>query len=117
MIKQKLIKKRIEKNIKQEEMAFHLGITQSQYSRRESGITKIKKSEWNILAKVLETNLETIYQSEDDVYFLDDNTNINRSNDFAPDNEYYDLTLAVMKKYIEKLENENMLLKMQLQSS
>lgn len=45
MIKQKLINKRIAKNITQEDMAFRLGISQSQYCRRENGITKISKKE------------------------------------------------------------------------
>ncbi len=37
MIKQKLIDRRNEKNITQEDMAFQLGMSQSQYSRREAG--------------------------------------------------------------------------------
>ncbi len=45
MIKQKLISKGKEKGLSQEEMAFRLGIEQSQYCRRENGKTKISKKE------------------------------------------------------------------------
>ena len=113
MIKQKLITKRIEKNKTQEEIAHLLGMTQSQYSRRESGITKITKSEWDSLAKILETNMEAIYEPEDGIYILNsEKSNIN------PDkhsNDYNNFTLDVMKKYIEKLEYENRYLKSQLE--
>lgn len=50
MQKLKLISKRQERNKTQEEFADFLEITQSQYSRRECGITKISKSQWNKLA-------------------------------------------------------------------
>jgi len=114
MIKQKLINKRNEKNKTQEEIAYLLGITQSQYSRRESGITKITKSEWNALIKIFDTNLETIYEPEDGIYILN-----NEKKPHDPDNkdnEYYEFTLEIMKKYIEKLEHENRHLKLQLES-
>jgi transcriptional regulator with XRE-family HTH domain len=114
MIKQKLINKRIAKNKTQEEIAFLLGITQSQYSRRESGITKITKSEWNALIKILDTNLETIYEPEDGIYILNNEKKYHDPDN--KDNEYYEFTLAIMKKYIEKLEYENKSLKMQLDS-
>ncbi|KAF2329087.1 helix-turn-helix transcriptional regulator [Flavobacterium daemonense] len=114
MIKQKLINKRIEKNKTQEEIAHFLGITQSQYSRRESGVTKIAKSEWNALIKVLDTTLETIYEPEDGVYVL---INEKKAESFEKQNvENYEFTFAIMKKYIEKLENENKSLRLELDS-
>ncbi|WP_431242221.1 helix-turn-helix transcriptional regulator [Flavobacterium sp. P21] len=114
MIKQKLINKRIEKNKTQEEIAHLLGITQSQYSRRESGITKITKSEWNVLTKILETNLETIYEPQDGIYILNNENEVNNLEN--KNNEHYEFTMAIMKKYIEKLEYENEALKWQLNS-
>jgi transcriptional regulator with XRE-family HTH domain len=112
MIKQKLINKRIEKSKTQEEIAHHLGVTQSQYSRRESGVTKIAKSEWNALIKILDTTLEGIYEPEDGVYVLSNEKKAdNRENQ---NSEHYEFTLDIMKKYIEKLEDENKSLKLQL---
>lgn len=113
MIKQKLITKRIEKNKTQEEIAHLLGMTQSQYSRRESGITKITKSEWDSLAKILGTNMEAIYEPEDGIYIL--NNEKNTSNTNSQNSDYNNFTLDVMKKYIEKLEYENRYLKSQLE--
>jgi transcriptional regulator with XRE-family HTH domain len=110
MIKKRLIEKRIEKNKKQEEMAYLLGITQSQYSRRESGVTKITKNEWNTLVEILDTNLETIYESEDNIYIL--NKKKDPKNYNSEDSEF---TFTVLKKYIEKLEQENKYLKSQLE--
>lgn len=113
MIKQKLITKRIEKNKTQEEIAHLLGMTQSQYSRRESGITKITKSEWDSLAKILGTNMEAIYEPEDGIYIL--NNEKNTSNTNSQNTDYNNFTLDIMKKYIEKLEYENRYLKSQLE--
>ncbi len=113
MIKQKLITKRIEKNKTQEEIAHLLGMTQSQYSRRESGITKITKSEWDSLAKILGTNMEAIYEPEDGIYIL--NNEKSTSNTNSQNTDYNNFTLDVMKKYIEKLEYENRYLKSQLE--
>lgn len=100
MVKQKLINKRIAKNKTQEEIAFLLGITQSQYSHRESGITKITKSEWNALIKILDTNHETIYEPEDGIYIYILNNEKKYHDPDNKDNEYYEFTLAIMKKYI-----------------
>lgn len=114
MIKQKLINKRVEKKLSQEEFASLLGITQSQYSRRENGITKISKKEWDKIAKFLETPLEEIYEPEDGVYYIN-NENVNGN--FGNNNIYNafnDFAIETMKKYIEKLEEENKNLREQL---
>ncbi|MCV9930350.1 helix-turn-helix transcriptional regulator [Flavobacterium sp. LS1R49] len=114
MIKQKLINRRIEINKTQEEIAYQLGITQSQYSRRESGTIKMTKSEWNSLMKILDTNLETIYEPEDGIYILKNDESANNTG--LHYNEYHEFTLSIMKKYIEKLEDENRFLKSKTES-
>ena len=103
MIKQKLINKRKERNFTQEEFAFKLGIETSNYNRRENGITKISKNEWDKMAKLLDTTLEEIYEPEDGVYIIKSEiTNPPTLNEFA---------FETMKKYIQKLEEEIELLK------
>ncbi len=103
MIKQKLINKRKECNFTQEEFAYQLGIETSNYSRRENGITKISKNEWDKMAKLLGTTLEEIYEPEDGVYVIkSDSANSTTLNEFA---------FQTMKKYIQKLEEEIELLK------
>lgn len=107
MIKQKLINKRKEKNYTQEEFAFKLGIETSNYNRRENGITKISKNEWDKMAKLLNTTLEEIYEPEDGVYVINNDIAKGNINSFNL-NEF---TLETMKKYIQKLEEEIELLK------
>jgi transcriptional regulator with XRE-family HTH domain len=112
MIKQKLINKRSERNFSQEDMAHLLEITQSQYSRRENGITKISKKEWDKMAKVLDTTLETIYEPEDGIYVINnENANGNYSGSQNHFSQIPDHILETMRKYIEKLEEENVNLK------
>lgn len=116
MIKQKLINRRNEQNITQEDMSFRLGMSQSQYSRRESGMTKISKKEWDKIAKVLETSLEEIYEPEDGVYIIN---NENITGDFGSNNTYNDFSdfaVETMRKYIEKLEQENLRIKQELEN-
>lgn len=61
----KTIKKlREEKHFSQEAMAYALGLTQSQYSRRESGEIKFSAEDIPILAKELETSVARIYGEE-----------------------------------------------------
>lgn len=50
----KLRQIRESKGFSQEQMAEYLNISQPQYYRKERGTSKIKESEWDILAKVLD---------------------------------------------------------------
>jgi len=112
MIKQKLISKRKEKGLSQEEMAFRLGIEQSQYCRRENGKTKISKKEWEAMAKVLDTSLEEIYEPQDGVYVINnENANGEYSGSQNHFNSIPDYMLDTLKKYIQKLEEEIAVLK------
>jgi transcriptional regulator with XRE-family HTH domain len=116
MIKQKLINKRIERNKNQDDMAHILGITQSQYSRRESGNTKISKKEWDSLAKELNVKLEEIYEPEDGVYIINSENALGNFGNGGTFNNFSEFALETMRKYIQKLEEENVLLKNELKS-
>jgi transcriptional regulator with XRE-family HTH domain len=108
MIKQKLASKRLEKNLSQEKIADLLGISQSQYNRRENGITKISKKEWDKMSKILDTPLENIYEPEDGVYVINnDNANGNYSGSHNHFSQIPDHVLDTMRKYIELLELQN----------
>ena len=105
MIKQKLKNFR-EKKFTQEEFAFKIGMETSNYNRRENGINKISKREWDKMAKALEVPLEEIYDPEDGVYiFHTENAtgNVGNYNIFNTLSEY---AVETMKKYITKLEDE-----------
>lgn len=110
MIKQKLIDKRKERNLTQEDLAFRLGMETSNYNRRENGIIKISKKEWDKIAKELDTKLEEIYEPEDGVYIF--NNENSSGNFFGPAtnnifNNMSELAIETMKKYIDKIELEN----------
>ncbi|WP_456315202.1 helix-turn-helix transcriptional regulator [Pseudomonas shirazensis] len=98
-MKKKLIKKRLEKGLSQEQLADLIGMTQSNYSRRENGLKKITDQEWLKIAKELGVKKEDIYQ--EDTLKLDQNE-INLQEYSIPD--------AVLL-YIESLKKENSALK------
>lgn len=53
---------RIKKQIRQEEMADLVGMTQPTYSRKERGVVNITTQEWELMAKILEVEIQDIYQ-------------------------------------------------------
>lgn len=114
MIKQKLIDKRKERNFTQEEFAFKLGIETSNYNRRENGITKISKKEWDKMAKILETTLDEIYEPEDGIYVINGDYAHGNFGNGGTFNGFNEFAFETMKKYIIKLEEENATLKEQL---
>ena len=114
MIKHKLIEVRKTKNLTQEEFAFKLGLDTSNYNRRENGITKISRKEWDKMAKELNVTLEEIYQPEDGIYVIN---NENANGNFGNHNIYNgfnEFAFETMKKYIQKLEEEIQTLKAQV---
>ncbi|WP_395045369.1 helix-turn-helix transcriptional regulator [Flavobacterium sp.] len=113
MIKQRLKDFR-EKKFTQEEFAYKLGMETSNYNRRENGVTKISKQEWDKMAKILETTLDEIYEPEDGVYVINGDYahgNFGNNHIFNTQSEF---VFETMKKYILKLEEENQQLKEQL---
>lgn len=101
MLKQKLIKKRKDQGLSQEEMAHELRMEQSQYSRRENGKTVISTKEWIEMAKILNTTVEGIYEPQDGIHVI---MHQNEENALTIQNEY---VMEIQKKYIAKLEDEN----------
>lgn len=117
MVKQKLYDKRVEKKLTQDELAFKIGMETSSYNRRENGNTKISKKEWDCIAKALNVDFKDIYEPEDGVYYFN---NENTKGNFGPAennvfNNFSEFALETMKKYIEKLEQENQSLKEKVQ--
>lgn len=116
MIKQRLINKRRERNLTQEEIAFVLGMETSSYNRRENGITKISKKEWDKIAKQLKVHLEDIYEPDDGIYVINyENSSTSNFNTKTNLSIQDDFILETLKKYILKLEEEIKELKSQLQ--
>lgn len=103
----KLIEKRKAKGLSQEEVANLLGMEQSNYSRKENGHTAIHPTEWEKLAKALDTTVDEIFEPQNGVYIVN---NDNASGTYAgSQNHFYNIPeyiLNSLQKYIEKLENE-----------
>lgn len=90
MAKQKLINKRKSQKI-----------NQSQYSRRENGISKLSKNEWYKLAEILNTTLIKIYEDEDDVY---SNVKIDSLFSDTSNKQLFNVETNTFTKHIQKLE-------------
>jgi transcriptional regulator with XRE-family HTH domain len=115
MEKSKLIKARNNKGLSQKQLAERLCMDVSNYNRRETGVTKISKREWDLMAKELEVKLEDIYEPEDGVYIMQVES---ASGKFSGSQNFFtgqdEFVFETMKKYIAKLEEENASLKKKL---
>lgn len=84
---------REEKRISQEAIAFELGMSQSQYSRRENGEVKFNADEIIDIAKKLDTKISEIYGEE--------TTTLNNHNQKGGNFGYY---VMIPEKLIEQYE-------------
>lgn len=121
MVKNKLIVARTEKGLSQQEMADLLYMDQSQYSRREKGITKISEEEWDKIATILKKDLEEIYEEETNVTIHNDNGShgsVNYASHSGNTNIYNipDFMLENQQEYIELLKKEIARLKAELET-
>lgn len=66
MTKKKLLQVRLNKGFSQEKLADLIGMTQSNYSRRENGRKNISEIEWLKIAKILGVDKENIYEPDGD---------------------------------------------------
>lgn len=122
MEKQKLIKVRKAKYT-QENMAKILHMTQSQYQRREKGEIKISDEEWERMAKALGTTVDEIKEDDSNKHMIN-NFNNNEGNYFGSTNHFYNIPefllenqqeyVNLLKKEIEALKKENVILKSQI---
>ena len=62
--KRKTIRSTVKKEFVTRRLADLIGMTQSNYSRRENGLKKISESEWDRIAKGLKVNKEDIYEED-----------------------------------------------------
>lgn len=111
MEKIKLIETRKQKGISQQQIAEHLCIDVSNYSRREKGQVKISSNEWEKIATLLKVPIEEIYESEESMIFI---CRDNATGNYQGNNHIYSIPeylLENQRKYITKLEEENRILK------
>ena len=111
MEKLKLQEIRTQKGFTQRQIADLLCMDVANYNRREKGAVKTSISEWEKLAKILETPIEEIYEEPENQVFIN---NDNASGNYQGTTNIYsvpEFLLATQQKYIEKLEKENAELK------
>jgi transcriptional regulator with XRE-family HTH domain len=104
--KVKLRETRLNKGFSQEALADLIGMTQSNYSRRENGRKGISEAEWKRIAKALEVNKETIYEAN----------RLNASHGSTVNVSFFNIPNQALE-YIEFLKNENSKLKEKLKFS
>jgi transcriptional regulator with XRE-family HTH domain len=103
--KLQLKKARQNKGMSQETLADLIGMTQSNYSRRENGKKNITETEWKKIAKALNVNIEEIYQP------LAININPDKIKETELKTNLYNSSVS---KYIQSLETENADLKQKI---
>ena len=96
MVKTKLLQTRLSKGLSQEELADLIGMTQSNYSRRENGHKNISDIEWDRIAKELAIEKEAIYEPDEKTSLTNNKKNIYQFN--IPD---------FILEHIELLKKEN----------
>ncbi|NJM79680.1 MAG: helix-turn-helix transcriptional regulator [Flavobacterium sp.] len=114
MEKIKLIEARKQKGFSQQQIAEHLCIDVSNYSRREKGQVKISSNEWEKIASLLKIPVEEIFESEESMIFI---CRDNATGNYQGNNHIYSIPeylLENQRKYIAKLEEENISLKEEL---
>jgi len=108
MIKNKLISARKQKGLSQKEMAGLAFMDQSQYSRREKGISRFSEEEWERFAKILEKETEEIFEEDATINITNDNGS-NGSVNYSDNVNFYnipDFMLKNQQDYIEHLKKE-----------
>ena len=117
MEKIKLTNARINKGFTQQQIADHLCMDISNYSRREKGTSKISNKEWDKLSKILDVPVEDIYQAEESIFIICKDQSVGIVNGINNVYTIPEFLLDSQKKYIQKLEEEIETLKMQLNNS
>jgi len=102
----KLIEVRKSKGFSQQQIAEKLFMDVSGYNRREKGQVKINFVEWENLAKILDVQLDEIYESDEkQVIICKDNASINNQGT----NNIYTVPQSLLdtqEKYIKILEEK-----------
>jgi transcriptional regulator with XRE-family HTH domain len=109
MQKKKLFDKRNERGFTQEQMADLLGIDQPQYSRRESGDTKLKINEWERIAQILAVPISEIFESDDSSVYINNENNTGDNNSVYNNSKVTgasELVIENLNEYIKLLKEE-----------
>ena len=103
-------------HLTQEEMAEKLNISVNGYSKIERGVTKLSLEKLEQIANIFNINVSELYSAKEKgfLYFFSDNNHHNYYNGteiILSENERLKLKLQHKDEIIQKLNNENQLLK------
>jgi len=111
MVKEKLIKRRNEKDFTQKDLAEYLNISQTQYSRKEKGEVEISEEEWERISKLLETNVDEIKELNENQNITNYFENTITSNNGSISGNYHcnvpEFLLENQKELIDMMKKEN----------
>ena len=114
--KLRLIEARKKLGYTQENMSSELDMDVSSYNRRENGQIRISNKEWQKMSNILKVSLEEIYEPDEGMIMIFNDNSPGCGNGNGNIITNYTLPQSVLdsqKKYIEKLEEENRILKEQ----
>jgi transcriptional regulator with XRE-family HTH domain len=110
MIKAKLIQKRNEKEFTQNDLAEHLHISQTQYSRKEKGEVELKDEEWEKISKLFDVGIDEIKETDEQKNITNYFENTISSYNGSISGNYYcnvpEFLLENQREYIEMLKKE-----------
>lgn len=109
-MKTKLYEARKNIDYSQDELANLVGMTQSNYCKKENGYSPITKKEWELLAKKLEVQVEDIFEKEETKTYIYKNI---KGNSFNSGTININIPDFVMN-YLQILEKKNLLLEEEL---
>lgn len=119
MVKEKLFEARTKKGLSQEELADLIGMTQSNYSRKENGLKRIIDIEWDKIAKELKVKKEDIYEEDSPKVVYKGN----KGNSFNSGNiSYFNVPdfvlehIELLKNQVEELKKENQALREEIKT-
>lgn len=99
---------REEKKLSQDFIAHELGLSQSQYSRRESGEIKFIAEEVSQISKALETKIADLYGEESTVF-----NNYNKKGDiFNQIGQYVTISDKLIEQFEKRIEEKDEIINM-----
>jgi len=96
---------REEKKLSQDYMAHELGLSQSQYSRRESGQISFVAEEISQLAKLMETTIAELYGEETIIF----NNHDQKGGNFG---QYFTIPDKLIEQYEARLKEKDEMIRM-----
>lgn len=111
-IHKKIKKMREDKHFSQDALAHALGLTQSQYCRRESGEIRFSATEIPVVAKELQTTISNLYGEESNSFTIHTQNGGNFGQYVSIPERLIELYEARLKEYESRLQEKDEMISM-----